>query len=115
MMVKPIPKALLIHSAVLKKTSSMSLFGEKTFSQTALAHIRIELTHRLVLTDGDTVQKNAGVMYFDMKNSTPSDTVINVGDYIAFGGNDYLVETVRRVLADGKIHHIKATLLSQEG
>ena len=90
MMIKPIPKALLIHSAVLKKTSSMSLFGEKTFNQTALAHGSIELMSSLAVTGGDTDQRNEGVMYFDMKNSNALDNGHQCGDYIAFGGNDYL-------------------------
>lgn len=113
MIVKPIPKRLLNDSAVLKKVTSTDIFGTKTFSLTQLSRVRIETAHKLILTDGNTVRKKAATLYFDAANSLPTGVEIATGDYIGYGDEEYLTESVRRVISGGKLHHIKISMLCE--
>ena len=111
-MARPIPRALLIHSATHKYgTLADDGWGNMTHpSSQSLEFVRFEPSSKLVMTkDNNEVQLSA-VMFFDCINSVPAGATFAVGDQIVFGDRTYHVETVD-TLYDRTLHHYELGLI----
>lgn len=123
-MIRPIPKNLLIHSAVLTTEFSPDKWGKPSESDTVqLKNVRIEPSAKHVIGgNGETVQL-AAVLFFDCRNSTPRDVVFALKDdtvdgkrvvlqRVGFGGRLYTVQTVEALYGDrNRIHHYEVGLI----
>ena len=112
-MARPIPRALLIHSATHKYgTLADDGWGNMTHpSSQSLEFVRFEPSTKLVLTkDNQEVQLSA-LMFFDATNSVPTGTTFAIGDQVIFDGRTYRVETVEPLYDKSALHHYELGLI----
>ncbi len=123
-MIPHIPKQLLIHSAELITEFTSDKWGKPQESENvSLKHIRIEPSAKHVInSNGETVQL-AAVLFFDCRNSSPSDVTFALKDdtvngrtavlqKVSFGGRIYTVQTIEPLYADkNRIHHYEVGLV----
>lgn len=113
-MSRPIPKALLIHSATLTRkanetTNDMDVV-QSYGPEEVLTRVRIEPSTRLIKTaDNQEVQVSA-TLFFDKVNSLPTGTVFNVGDKVVLDGTRYEVSVVDTLIGDRSWHHYEVGL-----
>ena len=71
-MVRPIPRRLLTHSAVLRKYSLSDSWDEPVLEEEInLSHIRIEPIFAAIVTADEERPKLSGRMFYDAVNSLP--------------------------------------------
>lgn len=107
---KPIPKRLLIHSAVLYEKKENSWQERDLVELAKLTHVRVEPCTKLVTTSDNRSISLAAEMFYDCRNSSPK-VDFKVGQRVRFGGQDYSVEVVETFCAaSDKPHHLEVGL-----
>lgn len=123
-MIKPIPKRGLIHSAELITEFFPDKWGKATERNSVeLEHVRIDPSAKYVIDgNGETVQL-AAVLFFDCRNSSPTDVMFALKDdtvngrtvalqKVSFGGRLFTIQTVEKLYADtNRIHHYEVGLV----
>ena len=108
---KPIPKNLLIHHAKLMAVT-MDEWQSETLSTVAdLKHIRIEPSSKLVTDKQNRQITLSAVLFYDLRNSTPKNVEVSLGQKIVFGGKEYTVEMIEPIYDDKKLHHYELGLV----
>lgn len=108
---KPIPKWLLIHKAVLHKVESEDRFGKTALDDgIQLDRVRFEPTDRIVRDSNKSEIKLSAILFYDCKNSKPRGTTFAVDDIITFNQKQYKVQ-VCDLLEDKKPHHYELGLV----
>lgn len=109
-MTKPIPKSLLIHSAVLYKVSEDNWQGEKRDPIAELSHVRIEPCTKLVADKENRSVEISAVLFYDCCNSRPKAVEFAEGQRVDFGGRLYRVQSIERISDDKRLHHLEVGL-----
>lgn len=108
---RPIPKKLLIHKAVLHKVKSEDRFGKEILDEgLQLERVRFEPTNKIVYDSNKAEIRLSAIMYYDCKNSKPAGIKFAVGDIIVFGESKFKVQTCE-LLEDTKPHHYELGLI----
>ena len=108
---RPIPKQLLIHQAILHRVEHEDRFGNaKLDAGQSMKHVRFEPTDKIVRTSNNAEIKLSAIMFYDCKNSKPRGLSFVVDDIIAFGNEKYKVQTCD-LLEDTKPHHYELGLV----
>ncbi len=110
-MVRPIPKRLLIHSAVLSDVSMDAFQSESLTTAAELQHIRIEPSTKQVTTRDNRQINLSAVLFYCCRNSRPAAVPFYVGQRITFGGAVFRVETVDPIYDDSALHHYELGLV----
>lgn len=109
---RPIPRSLLIHSAVLKKPSGTDEYRNRTYTETELSYIRIEPETHTRKTKDNTEGAFSATLIFDRVNSRPSDVCFELGDRItACWGTDYEIRSIERLFDNRGLHHYEIGLM----
>lgn len=109
---KPMPKALLIHSAKLLEVSTENTWqSEETAEIATLKNIRIEPLSKLVTAKDNTQVTLTAVLFYDCKNSRPSGVSFKQGQKIIFNSIEYIVETIEPLYDGQKLHHYELGLI----
>lgn len=107
---KPIPRALLIHSAALYNVTEGAWQDEQKTLLAQLTRVRVEPCARLVATADNRSVTLTATLFYDCRGSLPAGVVFTVGQRVEFGGAEYRVETVEPLYDRRKLHHIEVGL-----
>ena len=110
---RPIPRALLIHSATLQQAQA-DAYGQITLTTLAnLTRVRVEpMAESVFDKDGERAERTALLIY-DARNSDPTGIVFATGQRVLFEGAAYRVTAVERC-ADGRgLHHAEISLTGE--
>ena len=107
---KPIPRALLIHSAALYNVTEGAWQGEEKTLAARLERVRVEPCSRLVTSADNRSVTITATLFCDCRNSTPAGVGFSVGQRVEFGGALYRVETVEPLYDRRRLHHIEVGL-----
>lgn len=108
----PIPKRLLIHSAVLKRpTGEDDGWGDESYEEPInLKYVRFETCNKMITNaNGKQIQLSA-TMFYDAHNSEGMTSIFMQNDLITFDGIDYRI-AVAEPLYDVKLHHFEIGLI----
>jgi hypothetical protein len=104
---RPIPKFLLIHSAVLKKEASEDVWGKKTAETVALSGVRVEPAQRRMFSLTDGLPEADTKLFYDCRNSSPGNVVFETGDVVVFGGKEHRIVRVSSFYDEKRLHHLE--------
>lgn len=105
-----IPAHLLIHSATLFDVVKDEYGPTQDKLASELVRVRFEPSTRVIASaSGADIQCTAR-LFVDMVNSYPANVVISVGQAILWDGQRYLVQDVRRLYDEIKLHHLEVDL-----
>lgn len=111
---KPIPKKLLLHTAILKTISINNTWQEEMDeSISVLEKIRIEPISKLVTAKDNRQVTLSAVLFYDCKNSRPKNQSFIQGQKVIWNGIEYVIETVEPLYDDNKLHHYEMGLLTE--
>ena len=112
MPISPIPRHLLPHTVTLKKPGEPDARGKVTYTETTLNYVRFETARKNALTALGEQRNDLGLLFFDVQNSHPAETVFSVNNQIVFGERTF---TIREVTPEytvyGKPHHYEIALV----
>ena len=109
---KPMPKALLIHSAKLLEVSTDNAWqSEETTEIATLKNIRIEPLSKLVTAKDNRQITLSVVLIYDCRNSRPKDVQFEQGQKIIWNGIEHTIETIEPLYDGGKLHHYELGLI----
>ena len=107
----PIPKNLLIHSAMLRTVSEDKWQSETVQTTAELTKIRVEPSSKLVTAKDNRQVSLSAVLFFDCKNSRPCDVNFKHGQKIVFQGTEYTIETIEKLYDNSRLHHYELGLI----
>lgn len=103
---RPIPKAMLIHSADIQEVEEKDQWGSESLSDpTVLQRVRIEPSTKYVRTKDNNEIQLAATMFFDCFNSRPRGQVFYDGQVITFNDERYRVKLVELLYDGRRLHH----------
>lgn len=109
-MLKPIPRKVLIHSAVYTKVTSKDKWGavveaEETPAPISLTFVRIEPSSAIKLSKDNKEMQLKSILFYDCVNSLPTGVSFELEDTITFSGTDYIIASIDPISALSGIHH----------
>ena len=107
---RPIPKFLLIHSAVLRKKKSENAWGSRAYTDTALKSVRFEPVEKRQYSSSDGLPEADTKMFFDCRNSSPDNVEFETDDVITFGNEDHRIVKVSSFYDEKRLHHFEVYL-----
>ena len=107
----PIPKNLLIHSAFLQSVKKDKWQSESLQTIAEMKKIRVDPSSKLVTSKDNRQITLSAVLFYDCKNSRPSNISFEHGQKIIFNGITYTVETIEMLYDDKKLHHYELGLI----
>lgn len=109
---KPIPKALLIHSAVLSEINTDNTWQEENKTTVAeLTRIRIDTQSKLVATKDNRQITLSATLFYDCKNSSPRNAKFKQGQKVLWDNAEYTIETIEPLYDGNKLHHYELGLI----
>lgn len=120
--IKPIPRYILCHSAVLTVSFEPDKWGNPVASVSSpLENVRFEPYYRNDISTSKNDVKITARLFIDSVNSSCGlPLMMNVGDTydgkkisaqtITFSGHDYNIEEIRTLYDDKNIHHYEVML-----
>lgn len=106
---RPIPRSLLIHSAVLYEERENSWQERELVELAKLTHIRVEPASKMMITSDNRSVTLSATLFYDCRNSLPT-VEFKPGYIVEFGGKRYRVETVEVFYDRQKLHHLEVGL-----
>lgn len=106
---RPIPRSLLIHSAVLYEERENSWQERELVELAKLTHIRVEPASKMMITSDNRSVTLSATLFYDCRNSLPT-VEFKPGYIVEFGGRKYRVETVELLYDRQKLHHLEMGL-----
>ena len=106
---KPIPKSLLIHSAVLYEASENAWQETEKKELARLSRIRIEPSSKMIVTNNNRSVTLSATLFYDCRNSLPT-VEFKPGYLVEFEGKTYRVELVEVLYDNQKLHHLEVGL-----
>lgn len=106
---KPIPKSLLIHSAVLYEVNENAWQETEKKELAKMSRIRIEPSSKMVVTSNNRSVTLSATLFYDCRNSLPA-VEFKPGYLVEFGGKTYRVELVEVLYDKQKLHHLEVGL-----
>lgn len=109
---RPIPRNLLIHEAVLHKISNEDRWGNEALDQgTTLEYVRLEPTNKIVRDKNNAEVKLSALMFYDCKNSLPRGISFKEDDIITFNGQSFKVQVAEPLYDRRRLHHYELGLV----
>ena len=91
---RPIPKRLLIHTATLYQRVNVDKWGKG------------ELNGGQIIRDKNNAEVQlAATLFYDCRNSRPSDVSFEVDQVVDFNGQKHQIKTVETLYDNSKLHH----------
>lgn len=106
---RPIPRSLLIHSAVLYEERENSWQERELVELAKLTHIRVDPASKMMITSDNRSVTLSATLFYDCRNSLPT-VEFKPGYIVEFGGRKYRVETVELLYDRQKLHHLEVGL-----
>ena len=103
---KPIPKRLLIHTAILYQRVNVDKWGKGELNGgQMLSDIRIEPSEQIIRDKNNSEIQLAATLFLDCRNSQPADISFKVDQIVDFNGQKYQIKTVEPLYDNSKLHH----------
>ena len=106
---KPIPKSLLIHSAVLYEVTENAWQEQEKKELARLSRVRIEPSSKMVISSNNRSVTLSATLFYDCRNSLPT-VEFKPGYLVEFDGKTYRVELVEVLYDKQKLHHLEVGL-----
>ena len=107
---RPIPRKLLIHTAIQKYNQVDDGLGHLSGSSRSLSRIRIEPSSKIVITRDNTQKQLTSVLFYDCRNSLPAGVAFTENDVITFNDVDYAVLGIDKLYDNKGLHHYEIGL-----
>ena len=108
---RPIPRAMLTHTATLMRVQP-DAYGAETLTPLAtLTRVRVEPSATMTLTRDNTRVQLSALLLYDACHSQPREVTFALGQRVVFEGKPYRVITVEPMRDGRGIHHIEVGLL----
>ncbi len=114
-MMRAIPKKLLIHDAVLKREKKSEWGSGALETVTELSRIRIEPSSRITRDKNNVEYQLTAILFFDCKNSWPSNQEFREDDIIDFHGSLHRIISVEPLYDERKLHHYEMGMIRYAG
>jgi len=108
---RPIPKALLPHTAKLRILSHDGTFTDAYYDEETLYNVRVELNEKFRQSKSGELRTKGARMYFDCVNSSPSGIEFKPEQSVDFCGDVFKIEEVKAVMAADKVHHYRIEMI----
>lgn len=110
---RPIPKSLLIHEAVLHKAQDGAGFWDEKGldSGVELSFVRMEPSSKIVRDKNNAEVQLAATLFYDCKNSRPKGIAFAVDDVVIFNGQKHKIQVVEPLYDGRKLHHYELGLI----
>ena len=109
---RPIPKALLIHTVMLHKIADKDRWGKGQLDGgTELQYVRMEPSSKIVRDKNNAEIQLAATLFYDCKNSCPKDVLFAVDDIIIFNDQKHRVQLVEPLYDGKRLHHYDMGLI----
>ncbi len=109
---KPIPRKLLIHKAMIKSVSEADRWGKKTWTDPLeLEFIRLEPSSKTVTDKQNTQLQLSTTLFYDCRNSLPGGITFTKDMIITVDELDYRVQSVEALYDERKLHHYEIGLV----
>ena len=112
--IRPIPKALLIHSVdwIPAESITKDRWGKAgEVSGQAVSRVRMEPSDRIVRDKNNAEIRLAAVLFYDCHNSRPAGMLPAVDDIVTFNGQKFRVQTVDPLYDGRRLHHYEIGLI----
>ncbi|MBE5922056.1 MAG: hypothetical protein E7269_04800 [Lachnospiraceae bacterium] len=110
--IKAIPKKLLIHDAKLHSVLSTDTWGKDTLDQEKqLEHIRIEPSGKIIRDKNNAEIQLVATLFHDCRNSRPQNVTYRIDDIIVFNGQKHRVQLVEPLFDGKQLHHYEIGLV----
>lgn len=110
--IKAIPKKLLIHEVTHSQTKNTDRWGTKeTANEQTLSRVRLEPSSKIIRDKNNAEIQLAAIMFYDCRNSSPRGVVFAEDDIISFNGAKHRVQTVEPLYDGNKLHHYELGLV----
>ena len=107
---RPIPRAMLPHSAALMQPTADAFAAEVLAPIATLTRVRVETLASETLTEEETRVTQTALLLYDLRNSCPRGTAFAPGQRVAFEGVTYRVQAVETLLENSRPHHTEVLL-----
>ena len=109
---RPIPKRLLIHTALYAREENAGRWAEAVISnQKELQFVRIETSEEMERDKNNAEIRTAATLFYDCKNSLPKDMEFAVDDVILFNGQKHKIRSVEALYDEKRLHHYEIELM----
>jgi hypothetical protein len=108
---RPIPKALLPHTVILKTPKQEGVFFDGEQDEITLYNVRFEQDEKVRQSRSGENRTKGARIYYDCVNSAPSGVEFNTAQLVVFCGNVYKIEAVKTVMAANQIHHYRIEVI----
>ena len=107
---RPIPRALMIHSATLALPATDAYGAETLTPEAELTRVRVSTTETLRDGEGALRAGLSAVLWYDARQSSPRGVAFAPGQILLFEGRRYRVETVEALCGGRQLHHVELGL-----
>ena len=107
---RPIPRAMLTHSAMLMQPAGDGYQSELLAPVAALTRVHLAASTAEELTREDTRTARTALLLYDARHSRPKEVAFAVGQRVLFEGVCYRVEAVEPLLDGVRLHHTEVSL-----
>jgi hypothetical protein len=111
MLSRPIPKALLPHTILLKTPRPEGAFFNGEHDEITIYNVRVEQNEKVRQSKSGENRTRGAKMYYDCVNSAPLNVDFKSEQLVIFCGVTYKIEAVKAVMAANKIHHYRIDIL----
>lgn len=112
MRIRPIPKRLLPHAAMLHKEIVEDRWGKSHLDDgVSLKYIKLEPSTQIIRDKNNAEIQLAATLFFDCVNSQPVGQSFAVDDVIIFNGEQFCVKTIETLYVDVQPHHYEMGLI----
>ena len=110
--IKAIPKKILIHSVTLICEVEKDSWGKATKTiGIDLAKVRMEPSKKIIKDKDNNEIQLAAVLFYDCKNSRPAGVTFVVDNIIIFNGEAHRICAVEPLYDEKKLHHYEIGLV----
>ena len=109
---KPIPKALLIHTVTLCSVAEKDAWGKEELGDpVVLQYVRMEPSTKYVKDKDHKEIQLAATLFYDCHNSRPRNQTFSDGQVLTFNGEKYRVQLVEPLYDGRRLHHYEMGLI----
>lgn len=110
MIIRPIPKSLLIHDIQLQTITGKDAWGKAEYSVPQLVErVRIEPSSKVVRDKNNQEIQLAATLIHDCRNSSFAE--YHVDQIVTFQKETYRIETVELLYDEKRLHHVEVGMI----
>lgn len=102
---RPIPRHLLQHTAVLLDPVSEDTWQNTEYRETTIDRIAVEPSGKWVTDNQNRRVQLTAVLFFDCVNSVPRGVAFTPGQKLRWNGSEYTIITTEQMLVGKRPHH----------